>query len=74
VPDTARGPALADAAPSWSELAEARRAMVDAPDPFVGAASVTARLPWQRGDDDILPRKTSGRRTRPSLSITLRRR
>ena len=59
---------------SWSELAAARRAIADHHDAFAGALPLTGRLPWQRGDDDILPRRNSTRRSRPSLSITLRRR
>jgi hypothetical protein len=66
-------PELDQPVPSWSDLAEARRAMVDHPDPFAGAAPLVGHLPWQRGDDDILPRKSSSRRGRPNLSITLRR-
>jgi hypothetical protein len=58
---------------SWSELAAARRADADHSDPFGGALPMTARLPWQRGDDDILPRRNSPRKPRPGRSISLRR-
>jgi hypothetical protein len=69
--DTALASPVAPA--SWSELAEARRAIAGQSDPFAGASPLTGKLPWQRGDDDILPRRNSSRRGRPSLSITLRR-
>jgi hypothetical protein len=62
-------------APSWSELAAARRALTERDDPFVGAAPVTGPLRWQRGDDDILPRRTaSSRRGRSLGGLNLRRR
>jgi hypothetical protein len=63
----AGSPSAPEPVPSWSELAEARRAIIDQNDPFVGAAPLTGRLPWQRGDDDILPRRGSGRRRRSIL-------
>jgi hypothetical protein len=55
---------------SWAELAAARRAHADYDDPFADSMPLGARLPWQRGDDDILPRRSSSsRRGRGGLSL-----
>ena len=59
-----------DAGASWSELAAARRAHVDHDDPFAETMPLVSRLPWQRGDDDILPRRGStSRRGRGGLGL-----
>ena len=55
---------------SWAELAATRRASVDYADPFAESMPLVGRLPWQRGDDDILPRRSSSsRRGRGGLSL-----
>ena len=55
---------------SWAELAATRRASVDYVDPFAESMPLVGRLPWQRGDDDILPRRSSSsRRGRGGLSL-----
>lgn len=55
---------------SWVELAATRRAGADYADPFAESMPVVGRLPWQRGDDDILPRRSSSsRRGRGGLSL-----
>jgi hypothetical protein len=59
-----------DATASWAELAATRRAHVDYEDPFADSMPLTGRPPWQRGDDDILPRRaSSSRRGRSGLSL-----
>ena len=55
---------------SWAELAATRRASADYVDPFAESMPLVGRLPWQRGDDDILPRRSSSsRRGRGGLSL-----
>lgn len=54
---------------SWAELAATRRASTDYADPFAESMPLVGRLPWQRGDDDILPRRSSSRRGRGGLSL-----
>jgi hypothetical protein len=55
---------------SWADLAATRRASADYPDPFAESMPLGGRLPWQRGDDDILPRRSSSsRRGRGGLSL-----
>jgi hypothetical protein len=57
-----------DGGASWVEPAATRRALVDHDDPFADSMPLTGRLPWQRGDDDILPRRaSSSRRGRSGL-------
>jgi hypothetical protein len=51
-----------DGGASWAELAAARRAHADHDDPFAGSMPLLGRLPWQRGDDDILPRRAASSR------------
>jgi hypothetical protein len=60
-----------DGGASWADLAATRRADVaDHDDPFADSMPLTGRLPWQRGDDDILPRRaSSSRRGRSSLRL-----
>jgi len=59
-----------DAGASWAEVAATRRALADNDDPFANSLPLTGRLPWQRGDDDILPRRaSSSRRGRGGLGI-----
>ena len=66
--DPADGPPGGGA--SWAELAATRRASVDYDDPFAESMPLVGRLPWQRGDDDILPRRSSSsRRGRGGLSF-----
>jgi hypothetical protein len=54
---------------SWAELAATRRASVDYNDPFAESMPLVGRLPWQRGDDDILPRRSASRRGRGGLNL-----
>jgi hypothetical protein len=67
-------PAPLDVSGSWADLAASRRsAVLASADAFAGAAALTGHLPWQRGDDDILPRRTSSpRRARGGLSFRRR--
>jgi hypothetical protein len=51
---------------SWADVAATRRAHIDHDDPFADSMPLTGRLPWQRGDDDILPRRGSSSRHRRS--------
>jgi len=59
-------------ATSWTEIAAARHALAEDHDPFAGAPALTAPLRWQRGDDDILPRRSSSTH-RPRGGISFRR-
>jgi hypothetical protein len=61
-----------EAAASWTEIAAARHALAEDHDPFAGAPALTAPLRWQRGDDDILPRRSSSTH-RPRGGISFRR-
>jgi hypothetical protein len=55
---------------SWAESAAGGRAHADYDDPFSGSMPLVGRLPWQRGDDDILPRRSSSsRRGRGGLGL-----
>jgi len=54
---------------SWAEPAASGRAHADYDDPFSRSMPLVGRLPWQRGDDDILPRRSSSRRGRGGLSL-----
>ena len=55
---------------SWAELAATRRGHAGYDDPFAGSMPLVGRLPWQRGDDDILPRRSSSsRRGRGGLGL-----
>jgi hypothetical protein len=59
-----------DGGASWADLAATRRANMDHDDPFAESMPLLGRLPWQRGDDDILPRRSSSsRRGRGGLSL-----
>ena len=62
-----------DGGASWAEVAATRRGLADHDDPFAGSMPLMGRLPWQRGDDDILPRRaSSSRRGRGGLSLRRR--
>ena len=55
---------------SWAEPAASHRAHTDYDDPFSASMPLVGRLPWQRGDDDILPRRSSSsRRGRGGLAF-----
>jgi hypothetical protein len=70
-PDAADRPL--DGGASWAEVAATRREHADHDDPFAGSLPLMGRLPWQRGDDDILPRRASSSRRGRGRGLSLRR-
>jgi hypothetical protein len=50
--------AVNESSPLWNDLSYTATAPGEAIDPFADAGPLVPVLPWQRSDDDILPRRT----------------